>query len=324
MLTSFQLRSLISASNIASGLLAEHLVRSFQEFESFEDISKGIPILVPADDTVFHFTKEDVFEIPSARLCKVIYGDSSKHYIGFRTTFNGNYFLSSFTVREKFMSDMHFINLENKRVVNHVSELRKKYKKVGAFQTRNIPHFGHQKIIERMLAHCDHLVVNPVLGPKKNGDATIECLNSVFGDFFKLKFDGRVSFMPVYANMYYAGPREAVHHSILRRNMGFTNFTVGRDHAGAENFYDPTAAPELLTNIQNQIDIDIFCHFGAKRCLACDDFVISGECNHSSDLLTDVSGSQFRAALSKGHFFDLADKGMQEYVFANVKDIFEV
>ncbi len=322
--TSFQTRSLISASNINSGLLTDNAVRSSQEFEIFEDISRGIPILVAADDTLFHFTKEDVFEISSSRLCKVIYGDDSQNYIGFKTAFYGNSFLSSFTVKDEFMNDMRFIDLENQRALKHVVELRKKYKRVGAFQTRNIPHFGHQKIIERMLEFCDHLVVNPVLGPKKSGDATVECLNSVFGHYFKSKFGGRVTFMPIYANMYYAGPREAVHHSILRRNMGFTNFTVGRDHAGAGGFYEPEAATVLMSDIQRQINIDVFCHLGAKLCLACDGFVINGECNHAADQLRDVSGSQFREAISKGNFFDSADRGMQEYVFEHVKDIFEV
>ena len=71
---------------------------------------------------------------------------------------------------------------------------------------------------------CDHVVVNPVLGPKKAGDATIECLNSVFGDFFTSRFGGRISFMPVFSNVLRRS-REAVHHAILRRNMGFTHFS---------------------------------------------------------------------------------------------------
>ena len=146
--------------------------------------------------------------------------------------------------------DYQKISIQNQKAIAHVKDLREKFDNVGAFQTRNIPHFGHQKIMERMLDICDHLVVNPALGPKKGGDATIECLNSVFGDFFTSRFGGRISFMPVFSNMYYAGPREAIHHSILRRNMGFTNFSVGRDHAGAENFYDPKAAPKITCKFE--------------------------------------------------------------------------
>ena len=39
--------------------------------------------------------------------------------------------------------------------------------KIGAFQTRNILHLGHELIINEMLEFCDHVVINPVLGPKK-------------------------------------------------------------------------------------------------------------------------------------------------------------
>ena len=67
--------------------------------------------------------------------------------------------------------------MQNQKAIAHVKGLREKFNHVGAFQTRNIPHFGHQKIMERMFDFCDHVVVNPVLGPKKAGDATIECLN---------------------------------------------------------------------------------------------------------------------------------------------------
>ena len=35
--------------------------------------------------------------------------------------------------------------------------------------------------------------------------------------------------------MHYCGPREALHHLNLREKFGFNVFTIGRDHAGAEN-----------------------------------------------------------------------------------------
>ena len=39
--------------------------------------------------------------------------------------------------------------------------------------------------------------------------------------------------------MHYAGPREAIHHINLREMVGFNRFTIGRDHAGAENNFQP-------------------------------------------------------------------------------------
>ena len=55
MLNPSQLRSLITAENCLSGLLAENVVRSAADFHAFSDVSRGIPILTPADETVFRF-----------------------------------------------------------------------------------------------------------------------------------------------------------------------------------------------------------------------------------------------------------------------------
>ena len=323
MLNPSQFRSLITAENCNSGLLAENVVRSAEDFYAFSDVSRGIPILIPADETVFRFQSEDVFSLELAEISKIIFGVGAANYIGFKTSFCASRFLSRFEIREEFTPDYQQITMQNQNAIAHVRALREKFNRVGAFQTRNIPHFGHQRIMERMLDICDHVVVNPVLGPKKTGDATIECLNSVFGDFFTSRFEGRISFMPVFSNMYYAGPREAVHHAILRRNMGFTNFSVGRDHAGAENFYDPKAAPILLAKVEKKLGIDVFCHMGAKYCQACEEFVIVGECCHSENEMRDVAGSHFRNAIVNGQFFEFADKDMQEYVFQHVTNIIE-
>ena len=49
--------------------------------------------------------------------------------------------------------------------------------------------------------------------------------------------------------MFYSGPREAIHHSILRKNLGFDQFLVGRDHAGAENVYKPNLAYQTVKKV---------------------------------------------------------------------------
>ena len=72
------------------------------------------------------------------------------------------------------------------------------------------------------------------------------------------KYNRKISFFPVTANMYYAGPREAAHHAIIRKNLGFDIFTVGRDHAGAKNAYPPSAATELLKSLVAILELKLF------------------------------------------------------------------
>lgn len=324
MLNPSALRSLISAQNVLSGVLQDNFVCADSQIGAFKNISKGIPILIPADPHLFDYSTSDVFEVDLQHLSKIIFGAGADGYVGLKSSIQGDHYLSSFAVKDVWLDEFQKIDQLNALAIESIKCLRRKFQRVGAFQTRNIPHFGHQKIMERMLDYCDHLVINPVMGPKKSGDVTVECLNAVFGEFFKNKFAGRISFVPFFANMYYAGPREAVHHTILRRNLGFSHFTVGRDHAGADGFFEPNSAPALVSSLKRDLDIEVFCHFGATHCNACEGVVISGECGHSSEMMMDISGSDFRKATIMREIFTFADKEMQEFVLNSVKNIFEV
>ncbi len=315
--------SLINAANVLSGLLSKNFVGSVADFERFDSCLHGIPILIPADPELFKFENEDVFSIAPDRILKTVFGLNDPFYIGMRHAFSRFDFLAKFSVRPKYASFVDEVVQQNCNATNFIKSLHKKYDNIGAFQTRNIPHLGHEAIIQRMLDFCDHLVVNPVLGPKKNGDVTVECLSSVFKRFAEKKYNNSISFKPIVANMFYAGPREAVHHALIRQKMGFQYFTVGRDHAGAQKAYLPDAAVRLIKKISNNLKINVLCHDGAVFCAACDDVVLAGDCNHDHAEYRDISGTAFRASIVKKEIFSLADKEMQTLLFNSKIKIFE-
>ena len=76
---------------------------------------------------------------------------------------------------------------QNLKTIVHVQNSKKEFKHIGAFQTRNIPHFVHEKIIERLLEECDHIVINPLVGPK-SGDVVIERLHGIYKYISKTKY----------------------------------------------------------------------------------------------------------------------------------------
>ena len=323
MLTKHNYFNLINASNIESGILGHSFVASLENFEFYRDLKLGLPILIQNDQKVFRFNYDNTFEIPEKQLIKILFNLSDKKYVGYAHSFNTNIFLSKYEIRKEFKALFNEIVEKNLQTLRLIKELKNKYGKVGAFQTRNIPHFGHEKIIEKMLTQCDHLVINPVIGPKKRGDVCIKALRDIYDFLILEKYDNRISFQPIIANMFYAGPREAIHHALLRKKLGFDLFSVGRDHAGAEGAYFPSAAPRLLISLKDDIELDVLSHYGAVFCDVCNSVRLRGDCNHEISSFTDISGTHFRKCLSEKKYFQLADKAMQEFIFDSNMELFE-
>ena len=323
MLTKSNYFNLINAANIASGLFENRYVNSIKKFKEFENINLGLPILLQADRDVFDFSEDNTFILPESSLLKTIYNLNDRNYVGFRHAFKTKKFVSNFTINEKYKKLFQSIVTQNSETLDAIKKLKQSWPRVGAFQTRNIPHSGHEKIIQRMLLDCDHLVINPVIGPKKIGDVNIDSLRMIYDFLIKYKYQKRVSFQPIFANMFYAGPREAVHHALLRKRLGFDLFSVGRDHAGAEGAYPPEAAPNLVTDLKDTIGLNVISHRGAALCPLCNKVIIIGDCQHESETLQDIAGTSFRKCLRENKVFELADKKMQEYIFDSKMELFE-
>ena len=163
-------RSIIDLVNIKLGIQNEQAVFTESVFKKFENIKEGIPLLVPAEKKIFTYNKDDTFSLSPLKVLKTIYNLNDKNYVGFKTSFENLNFLSIFKLKPSYSEVFNYVYQYNLDAMNKIGNLKNIHTSLGAFQTRNIPHFGHEKIIETMLDRCDHLVINPVFGPKKKDD----------------------------------------------------------------------------------------------------------------------------------------------------------
>lgn len=177
---------------------------------------------------------------------------------------------------------------------------KKGWNDVVGFQTRNVPHLGHEFVQKNALAFTDGLFINPVIGKKKKGDFTDEVILDAYDALLKHYYLKERAVMSVLQlEMRYAGPKEAILHAIVRKNFGCTHFIVGRDHAGVGNFYDPFAAHEIFKEFP---DLEIAPLFFSSffYCKKCGGVSNDKTCPHSDKFKINFSGTKMRELLKAG------------------------
>ncbi len=178
------------------------------------------------------------------------------------------------------------------------------WKTVVGFQTRNVPHRGHEFLHKYALKNekVDGLFIQPVVGRKKLEDFKDEFILASYEVLLDRYYpQDRVILGVLPLKMRYAGPREAVFHALIRKNFGCTHFIVGRDHAGVGGYYPPFAAQKIFDDLsQEELGIKILKYPEVIYCTACQKHTFKDACQHSKGTKIFFSGTKLREKIKQG------------------------
>ncbi|MHC4840576.1 MAG: sulfate adenylyltransferase [Planctomycetota bacterium] len=194
---------------------------------------------------------------------------------------------------------------------------RRGWKNVVAFQTRNPIHRAHEHLIRTALETADGLLIHPLVGETKKGDIPADvrtaCYNKLIEKYFPAE---RVILAALPAPMRYAGPKEAIHHALIRRNYGATKFIVGRDHAGVGDYYGTYDAQKIFeTYEQGELGIENLNFEHSFFCKGVGGYATTKTSPFGPEQRVFVSGTKLREILAAG------ERPPEEVVRPEIADI---
>jgi len=245
-------------------------------------------------------TVEDIFQADKAALVKSVYGTEDLRHPGVRKTLEGPDWLLGGEVWMLHSAPCAFSDYKLTPAQTRALFQQRGWHTVAAFQTRNAPHLGHEYVQKCALTVSDGLFINPVLGKKKTGDFTDEAIISSYRALIDHYYRADNTMLAVLEyEMEYAGPKEAIHHAIMRKNFGCTHMIIGRDHAGVGNFYGPYDAQTIFKNFPD-LEIQPLIFNSCFYCKKCGSIVNEKICPHGQEDHTDFSGTKIRSFFASG------------------------
>lgn len=247
------------------------------------------------------FNFDEFYSYNKLDMVKALYQSDNEKHPGVNKTFKMKEYLVSGRIDVyKKINDFKLRNYRIEPIKTREEIKRRGWKTIVGFQTRNIPHIAHEMLQKAALNIYDGLFLNPLIGKKKIGDFKDELILKSYVKLIKNYYPPeRVMFVTLHTEMRYAGPKEAIHHAIMRKNFGCSHFIVGRDHAGVGDYYHPFAAQEIFKEYPD-IGIEPIFFPSFYYCKKCLGYANERNCPHSFEYKEELSGTRMRKMVTSG------------------------
>jgi sulfate adenylyltransferase len=182
---------------------------------------------------------EEIYRYDREREARMVYNTTDEAHPGVRNLYRrGEIHLGGTIQVLQERVDQTFKEMRLSPLAMRRAFAQRGWKRVVGFQTRNPIHRAHEYLTKCALETVDGLLIHPLVesgkGEELPVEARMECYRVLIEKYYP---KNRVLLAVTPAAMRYAGPREAIHHALMRKNYGCTHFIVGRDHAGVGNYY---------------------------------------------------------------------------------------
>jgi len=255
--------SVIEKMELTNGLLWGIPILLPVNADNFSKVNAGTEIALKDKEgrLIAVMNVSEKFELDIQNLAQKCFKTTEDKHPGVKAILNGgNLFLAGEVeminrpIRNERIDEKYYLD----PIETRASFEKHGWKTIVAFQTRNPIHRAHEYLIKCAQEMVDGALIHPIVGETKADDipapVRMKCYEALIENYFNPD-NTMLSVLPT--AMHYAGPREAINHTIIRKNYGCTHMIIGRDHAGVGTYYGTYEAQVLMDSVADKTGMNI-------------------------------------------------------------------